>query len=132
MLDWGYIKIKYSMLGKIIKIFREKRGIGVMELAKKLGINRISLFRIEKEERAPSEETALKAFRIFGLSEENIYQIFIFNELVRFNDLSRKAGDREVRRFLAQLNKNDENGKIIYDCFNQALKEKTNVSKEKK
>ena len=112
------------MVGKLIKIFRQKKGIGVMELAKKLKINRISLFRIEKGQRCPSEKIAIKAFKTFGLSEENIYQVFVFNELFKYGKLSKKFGDKETKLFLSRLNKKDENGMIIYRYFKKTLSPK--------
>jgi len=110
------------MIGKLIKIFRKEKGIGVIELAKKLDINRISLFRIEKEQREPSEETAIKAFKIFGLSEENIYHIFVFNELQKLGKISPKSKAREIQSFLQRLNKKDKNSKIIYSYLKEGLK----------
>jgi len=87
------------MVGKLIKIFRQKKGIGVMELAKKLKINRISLFRIEKGQRCPSEKIAIKAFKTFGLSEENIYQVFVFNELFKYGKLSKNSEIKKLSYF---------------------------------
>ena len=109
------------MIGKLIKIFRKEKGIGVIELSKKLGINRISLFRIEKEQREPSEETAIKAFKIFGLSEENIYHIFVFNELQKLGKISPKSRNQETQLFLKRLNKKDKNSKIMYRYFKEDL-----------
>ena len=120
------------MLGKLIKILRKEKGIGVMELAKKLGINRISLFRIEKGQRHPSEETAIKAFKIFGLSEENIYQIFVFNELIKLGKISETAKKKEAKVFLKRLNKKDKDSRIIYRYFKEALNKKEHGKEKKK
>ena len=59
------------MIGELIKIFRQERCVGVLELAQRLAINRISLFRIEKGERQPSEKTAIDAWlsRVAGRYE---------------------------------------------------------------
>ena len=109
------------MIGKLIKILRKEQGIGVIELAKKLGINRISLFRIEKEQRQPSEKTALKAFKTMGLSEEEIYRIFVFDGLLKIGAISKAAKSREARLFLKRLNKNGAHGKIIYRYFKSII-----------
>ncbi|MDZ7798485.1 MAG: helix-turn-helix transcriptional regulator [Patescibacteria group bacterium] len=110
------------MLGQLIRILRKKHKIGVQEFAQKLGINRISLFRIEKEKRQPSEQTAIKAFKILGLSEESIYQIFILSELIKKGTISEKAKNKEARVFLKRLKKNDKNSKIIHRYFKKILK----------
>jgi len=110
------------MIGKLIKIFRKERKIGVIELSKKLGINRISLFRIEKGQRFPSEETAIKAFKILGLSEENIYQIFVLNELFRLGGISEETRNKELGRLLRRLNKKDNDSKIIYRYLSKRFK----------
>jgi DNA-binding XRE family transcriptional regulator len=109
------------MIGKLIKILRKEQGIGVIELAKKLGINRISLFRIEKEQRQPSEKTALKAFKTIGLSEEEIYRIFVFDGLIKMGPISETAKSKETKLFLQRLNKNDARGKIIYGYFKKII-----------
>jgi len=109
------------MIGELIKILRKKQGIGVMELSKKLGINRISLFRIEKEQRQPSERTAIKAFKTLGLSEKDIYRIFVFNELIKFGGISKIAKNKEAKLFLNRLNKSGPHGKIIYGYFKKIL-----------
>lgn len=103
-----------------------------MELAKKLGINRISLFRIEKEQREPSEETAIKAFKIFGLSEANIYHIFVFNELQKLGRISPRSKNQEIQSFLKRLNKKDKNSKIIYRYFKEDYNNKSNAKKKRK
>lgn len=110
------------MLGKLIKLLRREKGIGVQEFAKKLGINRISLFRIEKGQRQPAEKTALKALKILGLSEETIYQVFVFNELVKLGAISERAKKTEAERFLKRLNKKGKEGKIIHSCLRSTLK----------
>ena len=112
------------MLGKLIKIFRQERGLGVQEFAKNLGINRISLFRIEKGQRRASEQTAVKALKFLELAEENIYQIFIFNELLKLGAISEKAKNKEARLFLKRLNKSDKDSKIIHRYFQNRLKMK--------
>ena len=112
------------MIGELIKIFRKERGIGVMEFSKGLGINRISLFRIEKGQRQPSEKTAIEAFKTLGLSEENIYQIFVFNDLVKWGAISKNSKDNESRLFLKRLNKKDKNSKILHGYFQRILNSK--------
>ena len=109
------------MIGELIKILRKKQEIGVMELAKKLGINRISLFRIEKEQRQPSEKTAMKAFKALGLSEEEIYRIFVFDSLLKLGKISEITKNKEAGLFLKRLNKKDTHGKIIYRYFKKIL-----------
>ena len=110
------------MIGELIKILRTKQGMGVMELSNKLGINRISLFRIEREQRQPSEKTAIKAFKLFELSEEEIYQIFVFESLLKLGHLSRIAKKKETTLFMERLNKKDPHGKILYGYFKKILK----------
>jgi len=110
------------MIGKLIKILRKEQGIGVMDLAKKLGINRISLFRIEKGQRQPSEKTAILAFRTLGLSEKEIYHIFVFNELFKLGAISETTKKKEARLFLKRLNKNDKYGRIIYGYLKRIVK----------
>ena len=110
------------MIGELIKVLRVKQGIGVMELAKKLGINRISLFRIEKEQRQPSEKTAIKAFKALGLSEEEIYKIFVFDGLLKLGSIPEIAKKREAKIFLKRLNKKEPHGKIIYRYLQKKLK----------
>jgi len=109
------------MIGELIKILRKEQKIGVMELAKKLGINRISLFRIEKEQRHPSEKTAMKAFKELGLSEEEIYRIFVFDGLLKLGKISEITKNKEAELFLKRLNKKDTHGKIIYRYFKKIL-----------
>lgn len=110
------------MLGELIKILRVKQGIGVMELAQKLGINRISLFRIEKEQRLPAEKTAIKAFKILGLSEEEIYKIFVFDGLLKLGTIPEIAKKKEAKLFLKRLNKKEPHGKIIYGYLQKKLR----------
>jgi len=57
-----------------------------------------------------------------GLSEENIYQIFILTELIKKGKISEKAKNKEAKVFLKRLNKNDKNSKIIYRYFKKILK----------
>ena len=110
------------MVGELIKILRNKQGMGVMELSKKLGINRISLFRIEKEQRQPSEKTAIKAFKALGLSEEEIYKIFVFDGLLKLGTIPEIAKKKEAKLFLKRLNKKQPHGKIIYAYLQRKLK----------
>jgi len=110
-----------NMLGRLIKILRQEKKIGVLEFAKKLGINRISLFRLEKGQRQPSEKTAIKAFKILGLSEEEIYYIFVFDSLIRVGSISKSAKNKEIRSFLQRLKKKGKRGKIIYGYFKKIL-----------
>jgi len=110
------------MIGELIKILRKKQGIGVMELAKKLGINRISLFRIEKEQRQPSEKTAMKAFKKLGLSEEEIYRIFVFDGLLKLGKISKITKNKEAEFFLKRLNKKNDRGKIIYRYLKKKIR----------
>jgi len=110
------------MVGELIKILRNKQGMGVMELSKKLGINRISLFRIEKEQRQPSEKTAIKAFKALGLSEEEIYKIFVFDGLLKLGTIPEIAKKKEAKLFLKRLNKKKPHGKIIYGYLQRKLK----------
>ncbi len=112
------------MIGELIKIFRQERGIGVIELSKKLGINRISLFRIEKEQRQPSEKTAIEAFKALGLPEETIYQIFVFNDLMKRGAISKNAKNKEAELFVKRLRVKDENGKIVRGYFLKAIRSK--------
>ena len=109
------------MIGELIKILRVEQDIGVMEFAQKLGINRISLFRIEKDQRQPSEKTAIKALKILGLSEEEIYHVFVLEELLKLGVISEAAKNREAASFLARLNKKSKHGKIIYGYFKKIL-----------
>lgn len=109
------------MIGELTKILREEEGVGVMEFAKKLGINRISLFRIEREQRQPSEKTAIKALKILKLSEEEIYHVFVFEELLKLGAISEAAKNKEATAYLARLNKKTRHGKIIYGYFKKIL-----------
>lgn len=113
------------MIGELIQIFRKEKGVGVIELSKKLGINRISLFRIEKGQRQPSEKTAIGAFKTLGLSEEAIYQIFVFNDLMKRGTISKNAKKKEAVLFLKRLQTKDENGKILYGYFTKAIRKKS-------
>lgn len=117
------------MIGELIKVFRKERGVGVLELAKRLGINRISLFRIEKGDRQPSEKTAIEAFKILGLSEEHIYAVFVFNEMLRWNMVSRGTKRDEIRTFLKRLNTRDNNGRILSSYFERLLNRKSHAAK---
>ena len=112
------------MIGELIKIFRQERGVGVLELAQRLAINRISLFRIEKGERQPSEKTAIDAFKALGLSEEHIYAIFVFNEMMRVGALSKDAGRASAKQFIDRLNKKDRNSTILRGYFTRILNRK--------
>jgi transcriptional regulator with XRE-family HTH domain len=110
------------MIGELIKILRKEQKVGVIELSKKLGINRISLFRIEKEQRQPSEKTAIKAFKALGLSEEEIYKIFVFDGLLKLGSIPEIAKKKEAKLFLKRLNKKQPHGKIIYGYLTKLLK----------
>lgn len=118
------------MIGELIKIFRKARGIGVIELSKKLDINRISLFRIEKGQRQPSEKTAIEALKALGLSEEHIYAIFVFNEMLRWKMISKDARKDEMRTFLKRLNTKDNNGRILSRYFESILNRKRHATKK--
>ncbi len=115
------------MVGELINIFRQKRGVGVIELSNKLKISRVSLFRIEKGLRQPSEKTAIHAFKILGLNEDEIYQIFVFNDLMARGGISASARNKEAERFLNRLNKKGENSKILYEYFKRILNSKRNA-----
>ena len=92
-----------------------------MELANQLGLNRISLFRIEKGERQPSEKTAIAAFKALGLSEEHIYLVFVFNDMLRWKMMAKGAKKSEARMFLKRLNTKDDNGRILSSYFTRLL-----------
>lgn len=116
------------MIGELIRIFREERGVGVMALAKKLGISRISLFRIEKGQRQPSEKTAIRAFKVLGLSEEHIYAIFVFNEMRRWKAFAGKKKKDEAQAFLKRLDGKDKNSTILHRYFKRILKQQRHGS----
>lgn len=109
------------MLGKLIQTFRKQEDIGVLEFADKLGISRISLFRIEKGQREPAEHTAIKAFQILGLPEAAIYRIFVLNELHKHGRLSPSSENKDTLLLLRQLNKKDKHSKLIYTYFMEEL-----------
>ncbi len=115
------------MIGKLINIFRVNNRIGVVDLANKLQISRVSLFRIENGLRQPSEKTAIRAFKILGLNEEEIYHVFVFNDLLARGEISAGARNREASAFLDRLIKKDKNSKIIYSYFKRALNAKRNA-----
>ena len=119
------------MIGELIRIFRKERGIGVLELSNELSINRISLFRIEKEQRQPSEKTAIEAFKALGLSEEHIYQIFVFNDLMKWRKLSKKSTDEELKALLKRLKKRDGNSKILHEYFQRILNSTRDASESR-
>jgi len=103
-----------------------------MEFAEKLGINRISLFRIEKEQRQPSEKTALKAFKVLGLSVDEIYRIFVFDGFLKLGAISEITKKKEARFFLERLNKKNARGKIIYGYLKKILNKKPDGQKSRK
>ena len=109
------------MIGDLIKIFRKERGVGVLELAQTLGISRISLFRIEKGQRQPSEKTAIRAFKALGLSEEHIYAIFVFNEMLRWKVFASKKKKDEAQTLLQRLDGKDKNSTILHRYFQRIL-----------
>lgn len=112
------------MIGELIRVFRQERDVGVLELAGKLNINRISLFRIEKGERQPSEQTAIAAFKALGLSEEHIYAIFVFNEMVRVGALAKDAGRASAKQFIDRLNKKDKDSTLLQGHFKRIMHRK--------
>lgn len=118
------------MIGALIQLFRKERGIGVIELSKRLGINRISLFRIEKGERQPSETTAIEAFKALGLSEEHIYQIFVFNDLMKWGTFAKNTNNIELQRFLKRLHKKEKNSELLHGYFAHILYAKRNADKK--
>lgn len=95
--------------------------MGVVELSQKLGINRISLFRIEKGQRQPSEQTAIEALKILGLSEESIYHIFVLNDLIKRGAISKDSMDSASRLFLQRLKKKDGESTILHRYFQGIL-----------
>lgn len=117
------------MIGELIRLFRKENGVGVIELAEKLGINRISLFRIEKGQRQPSEKTAIEALKALGLSEEHIYAIFVFNEMLRWKMTSKDSKNKEARAFLQRLSTKDKNGRILSRYFEHILNRERYVTK---
>ena len=114
------------MIGELIKVLRTEKGVGVLELAKKLGINRISLFRIEKGERQPSERTAIAAFKALGLSEKHIYAVFVFNEMIRWKMISNTVKQNEANLVLQRLKARDKESTILYRYFRRILNEHRN------
>lgn len=120
------------MIGELIRLFRKEKGIGVIELSEKLGINRVSLFRVERGQRQPSEKTALAALNALGLSEENIYYIFVFNDLIKRGAISKNARNIEAEFFLKRLRAKDRDGKILQEYFIKAIRRKSNVSNAKR
>ena len=60
-----------------IKIFRAMHNLTQDHLAQAIGVNRQTIFAIEKEKYIPSLDLAFRISRYFGV---NIEEIFIFDE----------------------------------------------------
>lgn len=112
------------IVGELINILRKEKGFGVLDLARRLAISRVSLFRIERGQRQPSEKTAIAALKILGLTEEQIYQVFVFNDLVKRGAISRKSKETEVKSFLKRLKKNTKEATLLHRYFLQVLSKK--------
>lgn len=120
------------MIGKLIRILRQENKIGVIALADKMRISRISLYRIEKGQREPSEATAIKAFQFLGLPEAVIYRIFVLHDLHKHGALSPTTKKSDVALFLKRLNKGDNHSRIIYRYFQEEFHDATPTKNKKK
>lgn len=60
-------------IGKIIKKYRENKGLTITTLAERLGISRSYMSRIEKGERRLDTETLVKISDILEVPIENFY-----------------------------------------------------------
>ncbi len=60
-------------VGEKLRFLRQKRGVSLRELASKLGFSsHAHLARIERGEKKPSAELALKIARFFGVSADQL------------------------------------------------------------
>ncbi|PIS41136.1 MAG: hypothetical protein COT25_04730, partial [Candidatus Kerfeldbacteria bacterium CG08_land_8_20_14_0_20_42_7] len=57
-----------------------------------------------------------------GLSEEEIYKIFVFDGLLKLGTIPEIAKKKEAKLFLKRLNKKKPHGKIIYGYLQRKLK----------
>ena len=58
-----------------LKLIRKERHIGQAEIANATGSCRLTISRIERGERNPSLEMAIRIARFFDLAVEDIFQI---------------------------------------------------------
>ena len=57
-----------ATFGDRLRALREAAGLSIYELAKRAGLSRTAVSRIEQDERQPSYETAVKLARALGVS----------------------------------------------------------------
>ena len=60
-------------VGDLIRLNREKRGISQSELARRLGITRSFMSKLEKEQRTISSDTLIKISDILNCPIEDLY-----------------------------------------------------------
>lgn len=70
----GPLSKAIEILGENIAVFRRKLGLTQSDLAKKVGITRGTVTRLEKGLQSIRPETLAKMASVFGVSEANLYQ----------------------------------------------------------
>lgn len=98
-----------EMLGHIIKAAREKAGITIESLARKVGISERYYYRIENEEKQPSLEVLYKLVRELSISPDLIFYP------------EKPTKDSEVENLLRMLSDCDERSLEVVKATVKAL-----------
>lgn len=111
------------MYENIVLKLRLQKKISPIVFAKKLGVNRVTLFRFEKAERSVSDQTVVKALRLLGVNTKAIYRLMVLSELY---ELRKRFGvslaDKQIREVLAKFNRKNEEESLIYDILKKKIK----------
>ena len=92
--------------GERLTYLREMYGINRTELAEKISINRISIWKYEKCERLPNADTLIKIANLFYVSIDWLLGRDISEDTEQpgdFKDLKRRARIEELKKELAEL-----------------------------
>ncbi|MBU1119390.1 helix-turn-helix domain-containing protein [Patescibacteria group bacterium] len=110
------------MIGYISRHLREKNNLTVAELARRLSINRATLFRFEKGEKNLSEELVVRVLSELKLKREAIFNSLVILELFHLRDRFKDLGvDKQILDVLRKFDTSDEGEQFMCTYFTTQL-----------
>ena len=103
------MQIQNEALGKIIKEMRSRCGLGIKELAARVGVSERYLYRIENEGKKPSFDVLHKLVRELNISADSIFYP------------AKPSKDSEVENLLRMLSACDERSLEVVKATAKAL-----------
>lgn len=65
--------MKFNNIGEVISALRKQMGITQEDLGNRTGLNRVTIAKIENNQRAVSLEEAMKISKVFSMDVETLY-----------------------------------------------------------